>query len=36
MKKLNQKYFNSLQEKFASVFQFGIGIGYCLGTSKRE
>ncbi len=34
MKKINQKYFNSLQEKVATVFQFGIGIGYYLETSK--
>jgi hypothetical protein len=32
---LNQKYFNQLQEKVASVFQFGIGIGYCLESKKN-
>jgi hypothetical protein len=32
---LNQKYFNSLQEKVATVFQFGIGIGYYLEPKKN-
>lgn len=32
---LNQKYFNSLQEKVATVFQFGIGIGYYLEPKKK-